>query len=176
MRRTFELATVAGLRLTAKPSALIASLLLWAILTLVATMLLDLPLPNAILGALAAVGIHWLSILVHHLGHAWAARRTGWPMAGIAFVGLLAASVYPRNEPQLPADIHIRRALGGPFASLLLASFAALLALAARDTGGLAWFLALFLLLDNLFVFVLGALLPLGFTDGSTILYWRAKR
>jgi hypothetical protein len=33
-----------------------------------------------------------------------------------------------------------------------------------------------FFFLENLFVFTLAAFLPLGFTDGSTLLEWRGKR
>jgi hypothetical protein len=39
----------------------------------------------------------------------------------------------------------------------------------------LTWVAAL-VLLDNLLVFTLGAFLPLGFTDGSTILRWWRRR
>jgi hypothetical protein len=42
----------------------------------------------------------------------------------------------------------------------------------ARATA-VTGFLLLFFFLDNLLVFTLGAFLPLGFTDGSTLLrYW----
>jgi hypothetical protein len=43
-----------------------------------------------------------------------------------------------------------------------------------NDYTLLLWVLPLFSL-DNLFFFTLGALLPLGFTDGSTILRWMGK-
>ena len=42
---------------------------------------------------------------LHQFGHAWAARRVGYPMTGLRYRGVLAASLYPRNEPELPADI-----------------------------------------------------------------------
>ncbi len=29
--------------------------------------------------------------------------------------------------------------------------------------------------IDNLFIFTIGSLLPLGFTDGSTLLHWWGK-
>ncbi len=45
----------------------------------------------------------------------------------------------------------------------------------SRNSSQLLRFGALFFFLDNLLVLTLGALLPLGFTDGSTILRWRAK-
>jgi hypothetical protein len=42
--------------------------------------------------------------------------------------------------------------------------------------GGVAFYVAAFFALDNLLVFTLGAFLPLGFTDGSTLLYWLPRR
>ncbi|MFQ5436102.1 MAG: hypothetical protein ACE5FD_14615, partial [Anaerolineae bacterium] len=88
-------------------------------------------------------------------------------------------AMYPivmRDEPELPAHIHLRRALGGPAASALLTLLAGLLALALRGAPGLRWPLAAFLFLDNLLVFTLGAFLPLGFTDGSTLLHYWPQR
>jgi hypothetical protein len=37
------------------------------------------------------------------------------------------------------------------------------------------WWVALFFFLDNLLVLTLGAFVPLGFTDGSTLLRWWGK-
>jgi hypothetical protein len=45
-----------------------------------------------------------------------------------------------------------------------------------RSLGSALWWVGVFFFLDNLIVFTLGALLPLGFTDGSTLLYWWGKR
>ena len=42
--------------------------------------------------------------------------------------------------------------------------------------GGLARSLSLFVVVDKLAVFILGSLLPLGFTDGSTLLRSWGKR
>ena len=50
------------------------------------------------------------------------------------------------------------------------------LVLLLRPLGGLPLFLAVFSFFDNLLVFTIGALLPLGFTDGSTILTWWDQR
>jgi hypothetical protein len=125
----------------------------------------------AIAGGLLAATLHLGSEFWHQLGHARAARRSGHPMRGIHFFAFLAASRYPRDEGELPPQVHISRALGGPQASLLLAAFAGGLALLARPLGGLWAFLASFLALDNFLVFTLGALLPYFFfeTDGVTI-------
>jgi hypothetical protein len=130
---------------------------------------------SALAGGLAAAFLHYCSELWHQLGHAAAARRTGYPMSGIMFWAALSTSLYPKNEGALPRDIHIPRALGGPTSSFVLFLVAGLLALALKPFGGAAYWVIVFLCLDNLLVFSLGALRPLGFTDGSTLLYWLRK-
>ncbi|MBU0496298.1 MAG: hypothetical protein KKA73_08400 [Chloroflexi bacterium] len=165
-----------GLKLSVKPSAILSTLGLWAILASVAVWLLSLPLAEAVAGSLVAVGLHWLSELVHQLGHAWAARRVGYPMEGIRFWDVLSTSLYPRDEPELPAEVHIRRALGGPAASLMLSLVAALVLVGLWPLGGAPRWVAVFFWAENLLVFTLGAFLPLRFTDGSTLLTWWRKR
>jgi Zn-dependent protease len=174
--RNVSLGTIAGLRLSAGPSALVGTLLLWSILAGVGIAALRLPIATAVAAGLAAVALHWASDIAHQLGHAFAARRTGYPPRGIRLWWVLSTILYPRDEPPLPASIHIRRALGGPITSLLVSPVLGAVALALRPLGGIAWWLALFAALDNFLVFALGALLPLGFTDGSTLLRWSARR
>jgi hypothetical protein len=174
MAYRYELGRLAGLRLTAGPSAIVGSAVLWVILGNIA-LWLGAAVGAAIAGGLAAVLLHWGSDIVHQLGHARAARATGHPMIGIRLWWVLAASIYPRDEGPLQEAVHIRRALGGPIASLLLTLAAAVVALALRPAGGAPWWLAMFVFLDNLLVLTLGALLPLGFTDGSTLLHWWGK-
>jgi hypothetical protein len=41
--------------------------------------------------------------------------------------------------------------------------------------GKLGWWLGLLFFLDNFLILTLGSLLPLGFTDGTTLLQWRGK-
>jgi len=174
--KAYRAGRLAGLQLSVAPSAIVASIVLWLLLTSLAFWVLQLPLATAVLGALLGVWLHWFSAIMHHLGHAWVARRVGFPMTGLRLWFLLGVSLYPRDEGNLPAAVHIRRALGGPLLSLLLAILGAGLALWLRPGGGLAYWLALFFCLENLFVFSLGALLPLGFTDGSTLLEWWPRR
>lgn len=176
MKRTIRLGRWMGVKVMARPSAVLGSILLWVVFGSIGVWLLDLPVWEAIVGGIAAVILHWFSELWHQLSHAWAARRTGHPMSGLMLVGILGTSLYPRDEGTLPARVHIRRALGGPAGSLVLAVVAGLIALALHSRGGVAWWVALFFFLDNLLVFTLGAFLPLGFTDGSTLLEWWGKR
>ena len=114
-------------------------------------------------GFLAAL-LHYVSDMLHQFGHAFAARCTGHPMSGVYFWGIFGASLYPKDEGELPGRVHIQRALGGP-----LASFA----------GTIVAGLLLFTFVDNLLVFALGALFPIRLgdfvTDGATILYWRSR-
>ncbi len=173
-----KLGRVAGITLSATPLAVAGSALLWAVLSGVGIGLIRLPAGEAVGGGLVAVILHWLSIIAHQLSHAWAARRTGHPMTGIrlGMSGLLSTSLYPPDEPPLPAAIHVRRALGGPAGSLLMTLVAGVAALLLRPAGGAPWWMGVFFFLDNLIVITLGALLPLGFTDGSTLLRWWGKR
>jgi hypothetical protein len=50
------------------------------------------------------------------------------------------------------------------------------LALFIGESGGLWYLPVLFFGLENLLLYGLGAFLPLGFTDGSTLLEWWPKR
>ena len=176
--REYRLGQVAGLSLSVEPLAVMGSLLLLALLSGVAKGVLKLPVWEALFVSLLAVILHWASDIAHHLGHSWAARRAGYPMTGIRLGkwGVLGTSLYPADEQALPAAIHIRRALGGPTGSLLVSLVTAVAALLLRPVGGAPWWVAVFLFLDNFFLLTLGAFLPLGFTDGSTLLHWWGKR
>jgi hypothetical protein len=176
MDREIRLGKIGGLTLSAMPSALVGFLLTWVILSAFGAIVLGIDLPKAILGGLIAALLQLASEIIHQLGHAWAARQTGYPMTGIRLWGVLSTSVYPSDEPVLPASIHIRRALGGPMTSLLVTILAGIFLFALRDRDGVARWIALFFFVENLFVFMLGAFLPLGFTDGSTLLHWLGKR
>jgi len=176
--KEIRLGQVATLDITADWKAVAGSLVLWVLIGAIGTLWLGLTPFAAILGGLLATILHWLSEIWHNLGHARAAENSGHPMTGI-YLGeglLLGRSLYPPDEPPLPAEVHIKRALGGPTNSLLLAMIAFAVTLIVGPNGGVAWWVALFVFFENLFVFCLGAFLPLGFTDGSTILKWRRKR
>lgn len=178
MRRykKFPITQIAGVSITARPLAVICSMLLWGGFALLGIFVFDLPPAAGLLGGLIATMLHWFGDVMHQLGHAIVARGTGYPMREIRLLHVMCISIYPHDEPTLPAEIHIKRALGGVPASLLAALAGAVLALLLRGIGGVWYLLALFFFLENLLVFGLGALLPLGFTDGSTLLTWLPKR
>jgi hypothetical protein len=173
MKQTIRLGHVVGLKIMVKPTAVTGFLLLWLIFSLIGWLGLDWSVATAVLTAFFAAILHFLGEFWHQLGHAWAAHRTGWPMSGVMFIWVLAASLYPRDEPELPARSHIRRALGGPAASLLLAVVMGVVVWGIRPYTTPSDYLLLYIFLDNLLFFTLGAMLPLGFTDGSTLIhYW----
>ena len=176
MSRIYPLGKIAGLKLSARQSVIPTFLLLWAVLAAISIWILRLPALGVILGSLVASVLHFLSEFWHQLGHATAARMTGYPMSGVLFWGPLSTSLYPPKERKLSAAIHIRRALGGPTASFLLVLAAGILILLFQSIGGTVFWVAVFFFLDNLFVFTLGNFLPLGFNDGSTLLYWSKQR
>ena len=171
--KTIYLGKLGGLTISTKPNAFIGSILLWGVLASVGLFVLHLPTMQAILGGLAAALMHLLFEMIHQYGHAIAAKRSGYPMIGMRFWWILAQSIYPSTEPELAPSVHVRRALGGPFMSLTVTVVVGVIAMLLRSMGGLIWYLAAFAFLDSLLFFTLGALLPLGFTDGSTLLrYW----
>lgn len=176
MKKRYALTSIGGVAITATPLALYSSLLIWAVLAAAGILFFELSPGSGLVGGLLGLLLHWAGELAHQLGHAFVARRVGYPMREIRFLFVLAASRYPRDEPALPAEIHIRRALGGAPVNFLLALIGVIPVLLLRDSGGLAYLLAVFFCLENLLVFGLGAFLPLGFTDGSTLLTWWPRR
>jgi len=177
MHKEYQLGQMAGLRITATPMMAVGLLLIWALLTLIGVRALALPAGVALAGGLMGGLLHYLSELVHNLGHSIAARRTGYPMTGVRLGTFLffATSLYPDDEPPLPGKVHIRRALGGPIISIAVGLLLALLGLLLPASSGLLYWLIWFLAIDNFFILGLGAFLPLGFTDGSAILHWWGK-
>ena len=176
MSRSRTLFTAAGLRITVHPTSFVAVPILALILALAGLLLIPLPLVEAIIFGILAALLHVIGEMLHQYGHSIAARMTGYPMIGIRLWMVLGTSIYPKDEGDLPAAVHIRRAIGGPIFSALLAAVTFIVALVIGRNGGLLWWLVLFFALDNLLVFTLGAMLPLGFTDGSTLLTWWPKR
>ncbi len=176
MSRIFFQGKFAGLKISARLSVLPALAILWVALAAIGIWVIKLPILGAILGGLLAALLHPLSEFCHQLGHSVAARATGYPMSGVIFWGPLSTSIYPPKERKLPAKIHLRRAMGGPTASFLLALAAGVIAMAITQTGGTAWWVAVFFFLDNFLVLTLGSLIPLGFNDGSTLIFWLKRR
>ena len=159
-----------------KRTAWLTFALIWVVATFLSSRVLGRYLGAAILTGLGVALLHWVALLVHHMGHALAARSTGYPMVGVLMWWALATSLYPRDEPDLPASTHIRRAIGGPSASLAFSALAGLIAWVLRAQGYASWALVVFVALDSLVVFGLGSLIPLGFNDGSTLIRWLRAR
>jgi hypothetical protein len=156
---------------------LIGSIALYVIVVGLMIAVFNIPIGSALLGGVVVVILHWLSELVHQLGHAWAARRTGYPMIGIRFgtYGVLGTSLYPLDEPELSAKTHLRRAIGGPIFSALLSAIAFLIILLTiRGVDALWAFILGFFFLENFFVMTLQVFIPVGFNDGATV--WRLIR
>jgi len=174
--RSVRIGRVTGVELSAGPSALVGSLLLWAGAAAFARFVLGQAVLAALGAAVLVVALHWPSDLVHQLSHAYAAWRVGYPMRGIRLWWVLSTSQYPEDEPALPPIVHVRRAMGGPTGSAILTAVSGVLLLALRGPAGALWWVLAFFFLDNLLVLTLGAFLPLGFTDGSTLLrQWRTR-
>lgn len=173
--KRYDFGKIGALYFSAEIAFIGGTILIWALLSIAGATLFNLPTGQAIGGGFAAMLLYWVADIIHNLGHAMAARQTGHPMHGIhfGFLAVFGVTVYPENEPKLPASIHMRRAAGGPVGSMLSALVFGAIALMLRSGGGLPWLLAAFFAWTHLLVFTIGALTPLGFTDGSTLLhYW----
>lgn len=170
------LGRIAGLNLAFSTSVAAGMFLMWVLFAGAGHYLLHAAFGAALLGGFIASVLHVCSEVVHQLGHAGAARATGYPMTGIRLWWMLGTSMYPADEPPLDAAVHIRRALGGPSASALLTLVALVLWQVLQVTTPEWSWVGLVFLVDNLLFFTMGSFLPLGFTDGSTLLRWLPRR
>jgi hypothetical protein len=180
-RHEYPLFNLAGLKISAMPSALIGSIVLWLLFTVIAIIATDLALGVAIIAGFIMMLSHWSFEIIHQLGHAGAARQAGYPMVGIRLYLALGASVYPPTEGDVPARVHIQRALGGPIISTIIMLLAGVLVAILSSAGEFLRLLAWFAFLDNLLVFSLGAIIPFPLpnlleNDGATLLRWWPKR
>lgn len=175
MRQRYPIGKIGKLDITADASAAAGGLLLWAALWAVGRWLFRLQPGAALAGGLIATCLHFLSELWHQAGHARAAETTGYPMTGVHLWGVLGTSIYPPDEPALPGEIHVARAMGGPRASARLAVLSGLVALLTWPLGGITHMVAMLLALENWLVFTLGAFIPLPFmeTDGTILQRFR---
>ncbi len=176
MNKRFPLGKLGKLDITAEPSAAGGFFLLWVVFGLLGVKLFRLKPGAAAAGGLLAAALHFIAEMWHQLGHARAAEESGYPMEGVHLWGVLGTSVYPADEPELPAEIHVARALGGPKASAVLAAVAGLFAAFVHPFSRLAFMIASIFALENSLIFTIGAFLPLPFmeTDGTTLQHYRA--
>src|SRR2546430_14025417 len=137
--------SIIGVEVVILPIVPLVSLVLWIALSAVALWALGMSPGMALLFGLLVMLLHWVSEIVHDIGHALAARGAGYPMQRILVggtLGLLAISSYPAYEPALQDSIHVRRAVGGPIASFITAIIFGAIALLLH---GLLWWVAIFL-------------------------------
>jgi Zn-dependent protease len=173
--RSYRLGKVLGLTITIETTALVSFIVLWVALAVLGREQLGLTVADVFMWGLGAALLHFVSVFLHHFGHALAAANVKYEMVGIHYYFVLGRSIYPGREPVLPASVHIQRAWGGPIASLIVVGVFGVLALLLSGLGGMVWYWALFGFWDNLLVLCLGALMPLPFLDGGTLRHygWR---
>jgi len=163
-----RLGHVGGLDLSLVPSALWSIAAVWIGFSMIGIWLLGFSPWEALLGGLFGVVIHWLSDFLHQYGHAIVARHAGYPMTGLVSGVSSAHHSGQRTKPSLPGRIHIRRALGGPIASIFARQpwpWPSRCCLASRQAWPGGWQSSP--QLTNLILLGFGAFLPLGFTDGQ---------
>jgi Zn-dependent protease len=167
--KSIHLGKLFGLQISLLPLAFAGMFILWIGFSSIAFYGIDTPFGESLLLGFIAALLHWTFELIHSLGHAYAAKRIGYPMIGITFgtLAIFALTHYPKDEPELSPLAHIKRALGGPIINGLLSIIFYLLL--PLWSGNWYW-LGMFAFLENLIVYTLQIFLPLGFNDGSTIL------
>ncbi|MFP4321024.1 MAG: hypothetical protein ACLFTK_01075 [Anaerolineales bacterium] len=175
--RSFGVTEFFGPRLEIRPSVLVAMLLTWVGVGLFAGLVLNYALNWAVLAGLAVVLIHWSSLLYHHLGHHRAAAKTSFSLQAIDFWWWLATDLYYVSPDEVPVRVHMKRALGGPFASLSFSLLWGVAALFLYFIIGDFFYLAIFGWFLNLFGFTLLALVPFKLfgreSDGYTLRKYR---
>lgn len=157
-----------GLQISFTPLIFLGITGIWITLSLVGYFALNIAFGESIFLGFIATLLHYVLELIHSLGHAFVAKQVGYPMTEIRFgvYGIYAQTIYPKDEPELDSFIHIRRALGGPIANLILSII--LFLTLPLWTGNWYW-VGMFVFLDNL-IYVIQVFIPLGFNDASTIL------
>ena len=176
MNKKYHLGRIGELEIYFQRNIFIGALILLGIFTASASLFLEYDFNKSLFAGALAVIAYYISEYFHQQGHQAAAKKTGYPMEGMLFIWVLAASLYPKDEPTLSSEIHIQRALGGPIRSFLISLIFEIFAWALSPNKNLAYDFFVFISGINLIVFCLGAFLPLGFTDGSTLLEWWPKR
>jgi hypothetical protein len=180
--RTLTLFTLFGLKTTISSAGIVVYLVSIPAMAWAAAWMRSLTPGSALLAGLFSVPVMFASDWLHQWGHARAARRTGYPMIGIHYHSLFSASQYPPDEPSLPAQVHLRRALGGFWVNMLVGLLIAPLAFYLWPRGGVAGWLSGFTFVFNFFGGPVASLFPVDipnvFTnDGGTLLrLWREGR
>ena len=178
MNKSFSLLTLFNIRITVTPLCVVSYLILIPPLTWLGMILRNLSLAEGLIASIFIIDLMFVTENIHQFGHAWAAKSVGYPMIGIRHFSWFSGSIYPKDEPPLPPQTHIKRALGGFWINILIGLALAPLALYLWTLNGVAAFTVAATFVWNFFVLGLGALLPIdfnGFTvDGGTILKnWR---
>lgn len=174
MKREWRIVYLSGLPVSVEPGFFAGTAIAIAALTTIAALALRFNFGASVFGACLATLLMWLSAVIHQLGHAIAARATGHRMLAITLgrYFVLSRSVYPADEGELPLSVHLRRALGGPVASLAGSIAAGLAALALQSSGGLLGAIAVFVFGLNFFAYTLQVFVPLRFNDGEVVWEW----
>ena len=188
---TLTIGPIFGLRLSFTRLFWPSYLVLAIVAAVLSRWLVHLPVSTAIVAGVFSALLFLVSEWLHQTGHAIVAQAVGHPMQGIRFFNIFSASEYPADEPVLPPQTHMRRALGGFWVNLIIGLLLLPIALKLWPHGReilpptvslVAW-LAGFGVIVNLVVLGLGALLPLklpgggGLTDGGALLqFWLQAR
>ena len=97
MEKKIRLGKFAGLEVYARKNVFVGFFILWGAFSGLAYFALKLT-PLASLGmGVAGVYLHYTFEFWHQYCHAWAARRTGYPMDGLLYTMVIAISIQEMN-------------------------------------------------------------------------------
>jgi len=120
MSGEIKLGRIGNLTVSAKPSALISTLLVWLLFSAFWDCRAWHIVSQSILGRSDRMRLlHVAADILHQVGPCLGCAANWLPMNRHPNVGPAQRLRVPPDEPALPATVHIRRALGGPMGSLL---------------------------------------------------------
>lgn len=186
MSRKINLGRFLNVEITMAMSSFVTMAIVFVVATLAASTLLSQEIGAAIIFGVGVVFIHWWGDFLHQVGHILAASRLKYPAYRLHFWGPLSTTMYPKDEPELLPTMHVKRALGGPIASIIVSFvYGLILYVVGEGYEPINW-LALFGVVESILVFTLGALTPMNpfmpdsmkdfKTDGDIVLDWFQAR
>jgi len=104
---------------------------------------------------------------VHSVGHILSGKMVGAPMDELLITASRHVNIYRNEPPNLPSQVHLGRALGGPVLNIAVGLLVLIVALGIGSAG------LLFFSVSNL-AFGISALFPVQSFDGEVI--WRELR
>jgi hypothetical protein len=156
-------------RITIENDAIAAWIVMLIVLEVLALFTSPLSFFGAVFSGAIVATLHFVGQFVHQMGHATAARLTGYPMKGMRFSRVFSHSEYPKGQKGLTDGQHVQRALGGVVGAFVWVLVMGAAFLATRGAApAWEWIFAV-ALLDAAVIFLVSAI----YSDG--VMFIRRK-